>query len=330
MLYKDRTTAPPLIRDYLTYNEIVRGKSEKSVNEYFCDLRTFFRYLSVQNGICEKENFDNADISAITLQMLDSLTLNDLYGFLVYCKNERGNGATSRARKTSTLRGYFKYLHNDMGLIKSNPAERLETPKLKKSLPKFMNIDESLKFLEAVDGPFKERDYCMMVLFLNCGLRLSELCALNLSSISGNTIRVVGKGNKERILYLNNACIASINEYLKHRPVDGVPAKDKDALFLSKRKTRISNKTVQYIVKKNFEKAGLAAEGLSAHKLRHTAATLMYQMGGVDIRVIQNVLGHENLGTTQIYTHISDKQVEDAANANPLADVKPQKNSSPK
>ncbi len=180
----------------------------------------------------------------------------------------------------------------------------LEMPKLKKSLPKYLDLEDSLKLLSAVDGPFKERDYCIMVLFLNCGLRLSELCSLNLSSIIGNTLRVVGKGNKERQLYLNDACISAINDYMKVRPVDGVAAKDKDALFISSRKQRISNKTVQHIVKMNLEKAGLGEMGYSTHKLRHTAATLMYQSGGVDIRVIQSILGHEkSRHNTDLHSH---------------------------
>ena len=314
-------TVPKLISDFLTYNEIVRGKSTKSINEYYTDLRTFFRYILFSNGTVDSENFDKADISLVTIDMIKELTLNDLYQFLIYCKNVRDNSATTRARKCSTLRIFFKYLHTNVNLIDNNPAELLETPKLKKSLPKYLDLDESISFLKAVDGPFKERDFCIMVLFLNCGLRLSELCSLNLSHIHNNTIRVVGKGNKERTIYLNDACIEAINNYLPHRPCDGVAAKDKDALFLSRRKSRISNKTVQYIVKSTFEKAGLGGMGYSTHKLRHTAATLMYQKGGVDIRVIQNILGHENLGTTQIYTHVSDKQVENAAKANPLASI---------
>ena len=321
-LLEEIKTAPRLISDFLTYSEIVRGKSTKSIDEYYLDLRTFFRYILLSNNVISEDDFENADISLVTTEMLNKLSLNDLYQYLVYCKNVRGNNSTTRARKTSTLRIYFKYLHTNVHLISNNPAELLETPKLKKSLPKYLDLDESLKFLQSIDGPYKERDLCMMVLFLNCGLRLSELCALNLSSIrSDHTLRVVGKGNKERIVYLNQSCIDAINNYLPHRPNDGVLAKDKDALFLSKRKSRISNKTVQYIVKTTFEKAGLGGMGYSTHKLRHTAATLMYQKGGVDVRVIQNILGHQNLGTTQIYTHVSDKQIESASNANPLANI---------
>lgn len=323
----DRKRAPSIIGDFLTYSEIVRGKSNKSLNEYYLDLRTFFRYILLINGLVSEDDFNNANIYDVTIDMIKAITLNDLYQFLVYCKNERGNSSTTRARKTSTLRIFFKYLHTNKNLIDHNPAELLETPKLKKSLPKYLDLDEALSFLQAIDGPFKERDYCMMVLFLNCGLRLSELCDLNISSIRpDHTLRVVGKGNKERIVYLNDACLDAIKNYMERRPVDGVLAKDKNALFLSKRKSRISNKTVQYIVKTTFAKCGLDGQGYSTHKLRHTAATLMYQKGGVDIRVIQNILGHENLGTTQIYTHVSDKQIEAATAANPLSKIKPTSN----
>lgn len=326
MISDERKLAPPLIADFLTYNEIVRGKSSRSLDEYYFDLRTFFRYLGVTYRLCDSDNIDDFDLSKITVQMLNKLTLNDLYGFLVYCKNDRQNSSTTRARKCSTLRIYFKYLHLNVHLIDQNPAEQLETPKLKKALPKYLDLDESLAFLKSIDGPFKERDFCMMILFLNCGLRLSELCSLNISSIRhDHTLRVIGKGNKERIVYLNEACLSAIEAYLKVRPTDGVDAKNKDALFLSKRRQRISDKTVQYIVKSTFEKAGLGGQGFSTHKLRHTAATLMYQQGGVDIRVIQNILGHQNLGTTQIYTHVSDKQIEKAADSNPLSHVKPTK-----
>lgn len=207
-----------------------------------------------------------------------------------------------------------------MGLIEENPTKNLETPKKKKSLPKHLTLEESMKFLVTIGGVHKDRDFCIMTIFLNCGLRLSELCGLNFKDISENSIRVVGKGNKERIVYLNEACVNALNAYLKVRSNGEV--KDKNALFISRLKTRISPKTVQWIVKSNLEKAGLAGKGLSTHKLRHTAATLMYQHGGVDIRVLQEILGHESLSTTEIYTHISSTQLENAAKKSPLAGFK--------
>ena len=241
--------------------------------------------------------------------------------FLVYCKDTRGNNERTRARKATTLRNFYKFLTVQKKLIDENPLQELDSPKIKKTLPKYLTLDESLALLNAVDGKYKERDYCILTLFLNCGMRLSELVSLNLSDIrSNNTLVVTGKGNKERTVYLNDACIDAINAYLPFRHVDGV--KDKDALFISRQKTRISPKTVQFIVKSTLEKAGLSGRELSTHKLRHTAATLMYQHGDVDVLAIKVILGHESLSTTQIYTHIMDELLKKAAASNPLSSVK--------
>ncbi|HHW46435.1 MAG TPA: tyrosine recombinase XerC [Clostridiales bacterium] len=312
--------APPIIRDFLLYNETVKGKSRTTIDEYFLDLQTFFRYIKMsKNLVTDSCEFEDISISDIDMDLIKSITVTDLYSFMVFCKNERSNSTTTRARKTSTIRSFFKYLKR-INLIDVNPAEQLETPKIGKTLPKYLTLEQSVKLLHSVDGPFKERDYCILTLFLNCGLRLSELCNLNLSDIrSDNSLRIKGKGNKERIVYLNDACIKAIKAYLPHRPVEGVKASDKDALFLSKFRKRISTKTVQHIVYSYLKKAGLDGSGFSAHKLRHTAATLMYQHGNVDIRILKEILGHENLGTTQIYTHVSNEQTKAAISSNPLA-----------
>lgn len=320
-------SCPPVIRDFLTYNETIKGKSSRSVEGYFIDLQTFFRYILLVRGLAPKDaEFEEISISSVDINLIKTVTVTDLYAFMVYCKDERQNGAASRARKTSTLRIFFKYLSVQTHQLDSNPAELLESPKVKQALPKHLTLEDSLELLNSVEGPNKERDYCILTLFLNCGLRLAELCALNLSSISSdNTLTVVGKGNKERIVYLNSACIEAINRYLAVRPKDGIPSIHKNALFISRNKQRISNKTVQHIVKTYLDKSGLGNMGYSTHKLRHTAATLMYQHGDVDIRVLKDILGHANLGTTQIYTHVSDKQIKQAVDSNPLANVKGKK-----
>lgn len=315
---------PPIIRDFLTYNETIKGKSSLSIEEYFHDLQTFFRYILLVRGMAPSDTeFTTISITTVDLDLIKTISVSDLYAFIVYCKNERGNGAAARARKISTLRIFFKYLSVQTHLLDTNPAELLESPSQKKSLPIHLSLEDSLELLNSVDGPNKERDYCILTLFLNCGMRLSELCNLNISDIhSDGSMRILGKGNKERVVYLNDACASAIQKYLAVRPNDGIKFEDRHALFISREHRRISNKTVQHIVKMYLSKAGLDGMGLSTHKLRHTAATLMYQHGNVDIRVLKDILGHANLGTTQIYTHVSDAQVRHAINSNPLANVK--------
>ncbi|MBR6509498.1 MAG: tyrosine recombinase XerC [Clostridia bacterium] len=319
--------SPPVIRDFLTYNEAIKGKSTLSVNEYYCDLLIFFRYILMQRGMVPKDTpFEEIDISSVNIELIKTITTSDLYSFLVFCKNERDNNTATRARKTSTLRIFFKYLSANTHQIDQNPALMLEAPKVKQSLPKHLTLEDSIELLNSVEGNNAKRDFCILTLFLNCGLRLSELCSLNLNDIkSDNTMVVTGKGNKERLVYLNEACINAINDYLAVRPHDSLPITEKNALFISRNHRRISNKTVQHIVKTYLEKSGLGGMGYSTHKLRHTAATLMYQHGNVDIRVLQDILGHANLGTTQIYTHVSDKQIKHAVDANPLSNIKQKK-----
>ena len=321
MKREDFVTLPQLLRSFLTYLEVVRNKSSHTVLEYASDLRTFLRYMKITHKLVDKSvQFDEIDISDIDAKFLDEITLNDGYEFLLYCKNERNNDATARARKVTSLKSFFKYLDIREKVIKENPFRELEAPKLKKTLPKYLSLEQSRVLLNCVyndSNPNKERDFCILTLFLNCGLRLAELVGLDLRHIhDDNSMTVTGKGNKERIVYLNSACIAALNNYLKVRPVDGV--KDREALFISRNKQRISRRTVQNIVENALQKSGLADLGFSTHKLRHTAATLMYRYGDVDVLLLKEILGHENLSTTQIYTHVADDQLRNAVNLNPL------------
>ncbi len=315
---------PQVAKDFLSYMETIKGKSNNTIKEYHFDLRTFFRFMKSHKGFESSDiEFEKIIINTINIDFIRLISLSDLYEYMTYVNRERGNNANSRARKVASIKSFFKYLDVKANLLDINPAKDLESPKIKKSMPKYLSLDESIQLLEAVNGEFKERDFAIIMLFLNCGLRLSELVSININRIKKDTLTVLGKGNKERTIYLNEACIDAISNYLKVRPVNNVT--DKNALFLSKRKQRISNKTVQYIVKKYIKLSGLDIEKYSTHKLRHTAATLMYKHGGVDVRALQEILGHEHLSTTEIYTHIDSDQLRDAVQKNPLSKIKADK-----
>ena len=317
--YKD---APPLLRDFLFYMLTIRGRSPKTVDAYYIDLRTFLRYIKMHAGLMgAATSFSDIQIEDVSLELIQAVTLSDIYSFLNYAMTDRDNQAKTRSRKVSSIRSFFKYLTTKAGVLEENPVKDLEMPGAKKTMPKYLTLEESLELLSAVSSPFPQRDTCILVLFLNCGMRLSELVGINIQDIRDNTVRLLGKGNKERIVYLNEACLYALQEYLKIR-VPPQNAVHRNALFLSKRGARLTTRRVQQIVEDCLRSAGLGDRGYSPHKLRHTAATLMYQHGGVDIRVLKEILGHANLATTEIYTHVSDKQIEKAANASPLANVK--------
>lgn len=326
MAVNSLSESSPIIRDYLLYMQTVKGKSPKTVDEYFSDIRTFFRFIKFSRGLVDASAlFEDIKVDDVDLELIKTITLQDAYEFMNFLMRDRNNNASTRSRKTSSLKSFFNYLTVKKHLLDKDPIKELETPKRKKSLPKYLTLEQSIELLNAVDGKYKERDYCILTLFLNCGMRLSELVGLNVTDIRPDgTARILGKGNKERIIYLNSACVNAVTEYLKVRPMDGV--KDKNALFISAHLKRMSPKTVQALVYKYLEKIGLDSQGYSCHKLRHTAATLMYQHGNVDIRVLKEILGHENLGTTEIYTHLNTRQMENAANSTPLSKIKPKKN----
>ncbi len=309
---------PVFLKDFLIYIEVIQGKSKATASEYLRDLRTFFRYIKCKFNMASFNDFENISINDVTIEMLQKIDLSFLYEYMYYVSTQRKNSANARARKVSSLKSFFKYLTSKTNLLSDNPAKNLDAPKIPAQLPKYLTLDESRRLLCGVDGEFEIRNYCILTLFLNCGLRVSELTGINISSITDEKFTVIGKGNKERTIYLNSACKTAINDYLKVRPHEGVI--DRDALFLSKRKTRISVKMVQVVVKKALESAGLDTKLYSAHKLRHTAATLLYKHGHVDVRALQEILGHKHLSTTQIYTHVSNDQLKDAILSSPLAD----------
>jgi len=336
MVKRNYDSVPVYVKEFLYYYRNIKNASEKTISEYYLDLRTFFRFIKLtDDGVdiysdpeIAKEIFDKTDASPVDLKRVAKLQLIDLYEYMNYCNTVRNDNVAARCRKTSSIKSFFNYLCKQ-GMIEENPSMYLNLPKKPKSLPVYLTEDQAIQLLESIDGNNKARNYAIITLFLNCGLRLSELVGINLSDINGNTLRVRGKGNKTRILYLSDACLSAIEEYVKVRPKEGIKSPDENALFISRNMKRISNRMVQTLVNDFMDKAGLDTSIYSTHKLRHTAATLMYQ-NGTDVRALQEVLGHENLGTTQIYTHTTSKQIEQAILSNPLSDIKAPSSTLPK
>ena len=324
----DRSLNPDYLNSFLDYSITILNKSPNSIKEYNYDLVMFLRFIKLRFKLTNETDFSAITILDIPISEIKKIKLDDIHAFLSYLTTEHHSKAATRARKVSTIRIFFKYLSQKAGLIDTNPAQNLETPKQEKRIPKYLSLDESKKLLAITanedDNRNAKRDYAIITIFLNCGIRLSELVGINIKNIdfSENKLTVIGKGNKERTIYLNKACVNAINDYIDNsRPKEGIKYDSKDALFLSERKERISNRTVQSVVKKELQKAGLDVNKYSVHKLRHTAATLMYQYGGVDIRALQELLGHESISTTEIYTHVENSQVRNAIESNPLANI---------
>lgn len=320
---------PDFLRSFLNYHSTVKGHSHLTTDEYYLDLRTFLRFLMQQKGYVPKEQeFDKIDIRGADLDLIKDVTLLDVYDFLNFLSTvrkapnmrdqRRGMAASSRARKITAIRSFYKYLNVKAGLLTVNPVQDLDSPKVLKSLPRYLSLEESRHLLASVEGRNRARDYAILMIFLNCGLRISELVALNKTSIQEDRMTVLGKGNKERTVYLNDATLSAIKDYLVER--NAIVGADPHALFLSARKTRISRFAVNDLVKKHLGEAGLDQTKYSAHKLRHTAATLLLH-NGVDVRTLQELLGHENLNTTEIYTHIENEDLRKAAKLSPLADL---------
>ncbi len=316
----------PILEQYLRYMQAVQEKSPLTIKEYKYDLLLLFRFLKLDRGLVNLDDetaFEDISISDIDEKFLNSISSDDLFAFMIFLSRERKASSATRARKVATMKSFFKYLFQKKRIIKDDPSYDLETPRRAKRLPKYLNLEQSRNLLSAAEAStseFAERDYCIVTLFLNCGMRLSELRNIDLSDISDDTLRVVGKGNKERTIYLNDACLRALEDYYPVR--DTMKKKDKEALFLSSRGTRISAPMIQNIIKRLFTASGIDASSYSVHKLRHTCATLMYKYGQVDIRTLQAILGHQSVATTQIYTHVDEESLHDAVSKNPLSGIK--------
>lgn len=318
----NKDECPYYLNEYIFYMKVIKGRSERTIEAYYIDLRLFLRYIKLTKyNLPADTDIETISIKDLPAEILKQITLNDAIEFLYYTSSERDNHAATRARKASSLKSFFNYLFKNTNLIDKNPVKDLELPSLKKALPKFLTLEESLELLNNIKSSNPVRDYCIITLFLNCGMRLSELVGLNIKDINLNekTMRLLGKGNKERIIYINEACVDALKNYLKSRESS---VKDPNALFLSSRGTRINKRRVQQIVEECLKHANLDGKGISTHKLRHTAATLMYQHGNVDTLVLKEILGHKSIATTEIYTHLSDEKLKKAADSSPLANVK--------
>src|SRR6056297_2813228 len=308
--------APPLLSNYLNYLKSIKGKSKNTIQEYFYDLRLFYRYFIGASEKIDFENFDDINIIDSSEDFLKNIKIQDLHSYITYLDEYRKINNKTKSRKIASIKSFFKYLHSVIEVIDSNPTLKLESPKSNVRHPVYLDLEKARRLLNNIEGQNKIRDEAIITVFLNCGVRLSELVSINISKISGDSLTVIGKGNKERTVYLNNVTKESIDKYLESRskPIKGY----EDALFLSNRKKRISPKAVQHLVEKHLKSAGLDTDKYSPHKLRHTAATLMYQYGDVDIRALQSILGHETISTTQIYTPVNEQRLKDAVDKNPL------------
>lgn len=313
---------PESVLDFLTYLETIKNKSSNTIDAYKKDLTVFFRFMLLYKG-CVKEDieFEEIDISSVDDDFLRNIKLRDLYAFMSFTEKYRENSSYARARKVATLKSFFKFLQGKAKIIDENPTAELESPKINKRHPVYLTLNQSIHLLESLDSKDKNyyRDYCILTLFLNCGMRLSELCNIQTTKIKNDTLTIIGKGNKERTVYLNDACLKAINDYLKVRDDSKALPYDKTFLFLSSRNRPINQRTVEIMIKKHITNAGFTDDKYTPHKLRHTAATLMYKYGNVDIRSLQSILGHTNISTTQIYTHVDDETLREAVKSNPLS-----------
>ncbi len=310
---------PDILMEFLEYHSTVRGHSDRTVNAYYMDLKILFRYLKVRRHLVPRDTpFHEIDITDIDLDFIKATKIEELYRYQSYSpESNQSLSAASRCRRTSSVKSFFNYLCNKRHLLDRNITQELDMPKRQASLPRYLEESDCEKLLNVCDGPYGERDYCILMLFMSCGLRVSELVSLNVTDIYDDHLRVLGKGNKERVVFFGDGCREAIDDYLMVRNIENVAEKDKNALFISQKNCRFGVRGVQQMLDKKLLMAGLDASRYSPHKLRHTAATLMLK-NGVDTRALQEVLGHSNLNTTQIYTHLDNAALHEAAMANPI------------
>lgn len=322
-IYSDYSNAPSVLKEFLYYSQTIKGLSPRTVEANFIDLQLFLRFIVQKRNNCiDNDTINEISISGVDLEFVSGITQSDILEFLYFVSNERNNSAASRSRKISSIKSYFKYLTVKTNQLQHNPAEHIEMPALKKRMPKYLTLEQSIELLNNTQSKFAERDFCIILLFLNCGMRLSELASINLNDINNDTLRIIGKGNKERFVYLNDACLSAIDDYVKVRNTIVSPAVE-PALFISKNtKKRMSTRRIEQVVEECLKRSGLGQMGFSAHKLRHTAATLLYRSGNADMLALKEILGHEHVSTTEIYTHISDEEIKKAAKSSPLATFK--------
>lgn len=313
-----------IVDDYLNYLKAARGRSESTVKEYYYDIRQFLRYMRIRIEHLKVENLDEVSIDDVDIELLETIQKSDIYAYISYLDSTRGNSGRTKFRKISSVRSFFDYLTYKIELLDKNPTENIDMPKIERSLPVYLTLEEAVHLLNTVENSkqkeiYRLRDYAITTLFLNCGLRLSELANLNIADLNkDNTLRIMGKGSKERLVYLNGSVQEALRGYLRKRNELEV---DQDALFLSMRKNRMSNRSIQHMLEKHLKAAGFDTRKYTVHKLRHTAATLMYQYGNEDLKSLQEILGHESVSTTQIYTHVNLEDIRYTMSQNPLSNM---------
>lgn len=316
------TDAPDILMEFLEYHSSVRGHSDLTISGYYHDLKILFRFLKRRRSLVPTDvPFNEIDITDVDIDFIKQIKIEELYKYQTFSP-EKPNAinalsSASRCRRTSSVKSFFNYLTAKRHLLEYNISQELDMPKRQASLPKYLEESECERLLSACDGPYRERDYCILMLFLSCGLRISELVSLDISDIYEDHLRVIGKGNKERVIFFAEGCREAIDDYLSVRDASNIKLSDRNALFISQKNCRFGVRGIQRMVEKKLLQAGLDASRYSPHKLRHTAATLMLK-NGVDTRALQEVLGHSNLNTTQIYTHLDNAALHEAAMANPI------------